>query len=141
MKGLPLSLDLRERIDHAVNVKAMTWDEAADALSVSPATISRLMRLKRETGSLEPRPHGGGNPRALDEQDDLFLKSLVEEKPDRTIAELTQIIHERLKKKASTASVSRALMRLNLTRKKRVSMPQSATASASSSFVRSTEKS
>ena len=61
----PLSLDLRQRIIDAVNERSRTYEEIAEDLSVGTASIKRLVRLVRDTGSIEPRPHGGGrSPRS-----------------------------------------------------------------------------
>ena len=112
------STDLRQRVVDAL-AKGMTQKEAAEVFSVGTATVYRWDRLQRETGSVEPRPHGGGNPRAVDAAGDEVLKALVAEKPDRFIPELTAELNERTELTASHASVSRALSRLGVSRKKR----------------------
>lgn len=96
----------------------MSQKEAAKLFSVGVATVYRWRRLVRETNSLEPRPHGGGQKPALSAEDDEVLRSLVADKPDRTIAELTTELVARIKKQVSTSAVSRALARLGLTLKK-----------------------
>ena len=112
------SLDLRTRVLSAVQ-DGMTQDEAADVFSVGVATVYRWVRLHRETGSLEPRPHGGGPEPVLSDQDHQLLKKLIEEKPDRTILELTNLTNQRTQNQASTSSVYRAIKRLGLTLKKK----------------------
>lgn len=52
----PLSNDLRIRIAEA---------RAQDA--VGRASVDRVLRLVRETGSVEPAPHGGGAPKRIQE--------------------------------------------------------------------------
>lgn len=112
------SVDLRQRVVDAL-AKGMTHDEAAEVFSVGRATVYRWSRLKRERGSVAPLPHGGGNPRAVDSAGDLALTELVAEKPDRFLPELTAELQKRTSQPASTSSVSRALQRLGLSRKKR----------------------
>jgi transposase len=112
------SLDLRERVIGALS-NGMTQEEAAEVFSVGTATVYRWERLRRERNSLEPLPHGGGNPRAIDAAGDEVLKELVAEKPDRFLPELTAELNKRMSQPASTSAVSRALERLGLTRKRR----------------------
>jgi transposase len=74
------------------------------------------LRLHRNTGSLAPRPHGGGNPAALGPEDLERLRELVRQQPDATLEELRQ----RLGAPCSAMTVSRALRKLGLPRKKKV---------------------
>jgi transposase len=118
MSNRGYSMDLRERIIDAL-AKGMTLGKAAEVFDVGIATAYRYQRLRREHGSPAPRPHGGGNPRAIDAAGDEVLKELVAEKPDRFLPELTAELNKRVSRPASTAAVSRALERLGLSRKKR----------------------
>ena len=52
------SEDLRERVVRAVAI-GTPRDEVAATFAVSSATITRWLRLKRETGSLAPKPVPG----------------------------------------------------------------------------------
>src|SRR4051812_44426326 len=129
MSNRGYSVDLRERVVKACNA-GMTEDEAAQVFGVGSASVYRWKALQRETGGLEPRPHGGGNPSALDDSRRQLLADIVREKPDRTLGELTAEIVKRTGKavkragkafSVSASSVGRALARLGLTRKKKLS--------------------
>jgi transposase len=63
----PLSNDLRKRILDAVDNKEGSRRELAVRFSVNTSTITRLLQLRRQTGSVEPRPHGGGVEPTLDD--------------------------------------------------------------------------
>src|SRR3954453_17406089 len=63
---LPLSNDLRERILDAVDNREGSRRKLAVRFKVNTSTITKLLRLRRETGSFEPRPHAGGVAPALD---------------------------------------------------------------------------
>ncbi len=42
--------------------RGMSQREAAETFDLARATIVKWLRLRRETGDIEPMPHGGGNP-------------------------------------------------------------------------------
>src|SRR5438067_5399481 len=112
----PYSQDLRERVAQAVDRKQGSLRELARRFCVSLSFVARLLHLRKETGNLQPRPHGGGTPLALDEQAVARLQQLVHDQPDLTLEELAQ----RVGVPCSRMSVWRALRRLNITRKKKV---------------------
>ena len=57
----PYSVDLRERAVAAYKRGGKTMEEVAVEFSVSQKTLSHWLKLEAETGSLKPRPRGGGN--------------------------------------------------------------------------------
>src|SRR5947199_144686 len=63
----PLSNDLRKRILEAVDNNEGSRRKLAVRFKVNTATITKLLRLRRETGSIEPRPHAGGVTPTLDD--------------------------------------------------------------------------
>lgn len=121
----PLDTRVREAIvkSHAAG---FTYAEVAAQLGVGEATVSRILRLHRETASVAPRPRGGGNFSPIQgEVADLFVQ-IVKDLPDATIDELTEALLQ-AKVKTSRSSVVRALDRFGFSRKKRPSSPSSAT--------------
>ncbi|MCA1685775.1 MAG: hypothetical protein LC745_07255 [Planctomycetia bacterium] len=56
----PLSNDLRQRIPDAVDNREGSRGKLAARFAVNVSTITRLLQLRRRTGSSEPGPHGGG---------------------------------------------------------------------------------
>jgi transposase len=127
----PLSIDLRGRIVEGYELATTTFREIAERFSVGEATVNRLVNRFRKSGSIAPKPHAGGPAPMLGEVDLARIAALVSEKPDRTIAELVSEMKRRHSRAMGTATMSRALARMKLTRKKRVSQRRSATASAS----------
>ena len=61
------SMDLRERVVAACDARDGTREQIAARFSVSVRWIRELLRRRRETGSIAPKPHGGGRPPAFDE--------------------------------------------------------------------------
>jgi transposase len=111
----PLSKDLRERIVAAVDHHEGSRRAIARRFRVDVSCITRLLQLRRQTGSLEPRPHGGGKPPTLDHDGLQRLRGLVQERPDATLEELRQ----HLNLSGSIMIVWRGLEKLDITRKKK----------------------
>jgi transposase len=111
----PLSNDLRERILKAVDSHEGSRRKLAARFSVNTSTITRLLQLRRQTGSSEPRPHGGGVAPALDHDALERLRKLVEETPDATLEDLRQGMGI----SGGVMIICRALQKLGLPRKKK----------------------
>ena len=111
----PYSLDLRQRVIAAVDRHEGTWHEIAARFSVSVSFLSRLLRHRRQTNTLAPRPHGGGHPPAYSTVDRDRLRQFIQEQPDATLAEL----HQRLGRTCSLTALWRTLRQMRLTRKKK----------------------
>src|SRR5512135_574659 len=84
------SQDLRKRILDTIRRGEESRRQIARRFLVSVSFVTRLLQLHRSTASLEPRPHGGGNPAVLGPQDLDRLRELVREQPDATLEELRQ---------------------------------------------------
>jgi transposase len=111
----PLSIDLRKRIIAATHANTHTLRELAQLFFVNLSTIVRLLQQYRRTGSIVPKPHGGGHPPALDAQAETRLLELVKKHPDATLEEL----RDRLGIPCSIGALFRALQRNGITRKKK----------------------
>jgi transposase len=115
----PYSEDLRRRIVGAYEAAEGSVRELAKRFVVDPTTVQNYLNLKRETGSVAPRPHAGGPEPKLDDAGVRLVGTVVEEKNDRTHAEIAKELESRIQVKVGRATVWRALERLGLTRKKR----------------------
>jgi transposase len=60
------SIDLRERVVAACVAGDSTREQLAARFSVGVPWIRKLLRQRRQSGSIAPGPHGGGHPRAFD---------------------------------------------------------------------------
>lgn len=112
----PYSNDLRERVVAAVDHHEGSLRQIARHFRISLKTVSRWLQRRRQTGSLAPRPHGGGRPRAVEGPYAERLLELVRQQPDATLEELTA----GLGFGCSRMAVFRALRRLGISRKKKV---------------------
>jgi transposase len=111
----PLSNDLRERILKAVDNREGSRRKLAARFCVNVSTITRLLQLRRLTGSFDPRPHAGGVTPTLDQDALERLRKLVEETPDATLETLKQ----KLGVTGSKMIICRALQKLGLPLKKK----------------------
>jgi transposase len=110
-----LSNDLRERILAVVDDHDGSRRQIALRFRVDVSTITRLLQLRRQTHSIEPRPRGGCKNPALDQDALERLRGLVETDPDATLQQL----REKLGVGGSIMVVWRALKKLGITRKKK----------------------
>jgi transposase len=106
------SMDLRERVFKAWEASGDA-DDVAATFGVSRAWVHRLAQHHRETGSLAPRKQTKFRSRVLAGQEER-LKTLVDAKPDATLAEL----REQLPTTAALSTLWVELDRLGLTVKK-----------------------
>jgi transposase len=111
----PLSNDLRQRILEAVDNREGSRRALAVRFKVNTSTITKLLRLRRETGSIEPRPHAGGVAASLDGDALQRLRKLVETTPDATLESLRQ----QMGIAGSRMIICRALQKLGLPLKKK----------------------
>lgn len=116
----PYSLDLRQRVVHAVEQDHCTIEETAEMFSVGKTFIKQMLRQWRQTGNLEPKPHGGGANPGLHKQHLAALAKQVAKEPDARLADLQQHLKEAAQVEVSVSTICRALQQLNLPLKKRV---------------------
>jgi transposase len=112
------SLDLRQKVVATVERGDFTIEEVAVSFGVGLTFVKKMLRQHRETGDLRPRPHGGGQPRRLSDKHLKLLRAEVGRSPDKTAVALRDHLEERASVSVSRPTVSRALSRLGLSRKK-----------------------
>lgn len=115
----PLSLDLRRRIIAVWKKRKLTSDEIAVQFDVGPASVTRLIALYRETGSVEPRAHGGGRQRCIAIEQEPLVAALVQAHPDWTEEEYAAELRKAHGIEASDITVGRVIRRLGYSVKKK----------------------
>jgi transposase len=108
------SIDLRQRVVAACDARDGTREQIAARFSVSVAWIRKLLRQRRETGSIAPKPRGGGRAPAFDGPGSARLREAVRADDDATLEELARAAGVA----CCASAVHRALVRLGVTRKK-----------------------
>lgn len=112
------SLDLRERVVAAYEKGGQTIAEVAERFSVGQTFLKKMLRQKRETGSMERLPARAGAKKALKDSHRRFLAKQIKEQPDATLVELQERLQRKKQISVSAATVSRELTGLGLPRKK-----------------------
>lgn len=92
----------------------------AARFKVSVKFVNDMIKLKRETGQLNPRPIPGQKGRGKLEPYITWLKSRVQSQPDITLDQLVIELQEQFGVNVHRWTVCRYLHRLGLTHKKRL---------------------
>src|ERR671932_1294689 len=122
------SMDLRERVLAAVD-RGTPRKEIVRTLGVSEPTIRRYLRLRRETGSVAPKPYPK-RPFSIGQSTEQrrALWKQLEEHDDATLERHCQLWERNQGVKVSISTMSRAIRhRLGWTLKKRVWVPPNET--------------
>jgi transposase len=113
----PLSLDLRLRIVEAYERGEGSVRELAERFVVAPKSVQTYRKLWETTGSVRPRPHGGGRGRKIE---DALLRQLLEERNDWTLDQLAAEYAARHGgDQVARSTMSQAVRRQEWTRKKK----------------------
>ena len=113
------SVDLRTRSVEAVDRSLGSQGDVASLFGVSRTFVKKLLRQRRETGRITPKPHGGGHtPKVTVKQEEALRAYILDGKNDASLAEVQTYVARRWKVGISQATVSRLLARLGLPRKK-----------------------
>jgi transposase len=112
----PYSEDLRRRVVETIDCGA-TIPEVAEQCGVSISSVVRFLKLYRDTGSVSGAKFGGYKEFALAAHEEL-VRSLIEEQPDITLAEL-KVGLEKKKVFVGKSSIARFLAYLKLPYKKK----------------------
>src|SRR5829696_6565253 len=113
------SLDLRQKVLAAALRGDRTVAQVADSFGVGTTFVDKVLALHRTGEDLTPRPHGGGYPARLLPRHEKLLRAQVRRQQDATLEELRAHLEEQVGLAVSISTVSRALIRLDLPRKKK----------------------
>ena len=112
------SLDLRERIVAVLDQHQQTQAQVAQTFAVSLSFVKKILRQRRTHGHIAPLGHAGGKPAALHEREHHLLRSHLAQQPDATLCEMQAALQAEAAVTVSVATVTRALQKLELRRKK-----------------------
>jgi len=108
------SYDLRQKVMQAIELDGLKKSEASEIFNISRNTINLWFQRKAETGDVEvkPRPTRSRKQKIADWEK---FRAFAKEHEDKTQAEMAQLWEGDI----SSRTISRALQKLGLTRKKR----------------------
>ena len=116
----PYSQDLRRRVINAYYNREGSQRQLAKRFQVSLTFVRNLLRHYRQTGTIEPKKHGGGIKTKIDNHGFSVIEQMIQQKPDLIFSELCQFLKEKTGVKVSTSTMYRYVQKLNITRKKKV---------------------
>lgn len=116
----PLSVDLRQRIIAAYEAKEGSQRQLAKRFKVSLSFIRDLRRHQRQTGKVQPKPHGGGAVAKLGKEQLPIVAALVTAQPDALLVELCDRFAQQTGVSVSLSTMHRAVCQLKLSVKKNV---------------------
>jgi transposase len=114
----PLSNDLRRRLVECVE-EGHSRREAAARFKTAPSSAVNVLRLWKETGSVEPRPRGGFRHGKLKPHRE-FILGIVEKRPDITMPELAAELLTAKDVKIDCSNLSKFLIVQGLSFKKNI---------------------
>ena len=112
----PYSLDLRERII-ADRQQGTSIRKLAKQYKVSRGMVWNLIKLKRDTGKINPKPATGGKQSQLAAQE-TKIAEMTQKYPDYTLEEYCEYWDEQTGVRVSASTMCRKLQQLRLTIKK-----------------------
>jgi transposase len=80
------SFDLRQKILRACDQRLGSQRALATLFGVSQSFVETLLRQRRATGDIRPRPHAGGRRPICDAPAFAHVRQLVHEHADATLA-------------------------------------------------------
>jgi transposase len=120
------SFDLRQKILRACDQRLGSQRAMATLFGVSQAVVEKLLRRRRATGDIRPRPHAGGRRALCDATALGHVRRLVQEHAEATLAELAAQLEAQHGLRVSVPTLGRLVLSLTLPRKNRRSMPMRA---------------
>jgi transposase len=108
------SYDFRQKVMQAIELDGLKKSEASELFNISRNTINLWCQRKAETGDVQVKPRSACSPKRKVTNWDKF-RAFAKEHEDKTQEEMAQVWPGDI----SSRTISRALQRLGLTRKKR----------------------
>jgi len=116
---MAFSRDLRKRIITIIEEDELSQAEIIRLFHISRTGFNYFVNHVKKTGSIEPKPHGGGRPSKFQDKDIKKIKKYIAAHPDATLEEIL----EQSGKDASVMAVFRTLKKIGYRLKKSRYMP------------------
>ena len=114
----PHPVALREKVVKTYLKGKLSYRQVGERFGIGEATVSRWVSLHRRTGSVKPKEMGGSRrPRAINDEQEDFIRQVLKDVPDASGPEITRWIKEEYGKTVSTSSVVKTLHRMGYKRR------------------------
>lgn len=113
------SFDLRQRVVAAYEQGKGSLAQVAEQFNVGQTFVKKMLRQKRETGTVAALAHGGGRQPSLSEKEHRLLRQRVKEQPDLSLMELQEHLATKSRVRVSLPTIHRSLRRSGLSHKKK----------------------
>lgn len=114
------SLDLRQKIVDAYDRGDISQRGLARQFGVAKSFIEKLLKQRRETGSIAPKLREQQTPPKLNAAHRAILAELVAETNDATLAELSDQIYDRTAVRVGITTMHTTLKTMGITVKKNI---------------------
>ena len=111
----PYSDDFRRKVIQAVELDGLKKSEACQLFNISRNTLNLWFQRRAETGDIHPRKKQSSNKNQKI-TDWEYFRAFADANSDKTQAEMAQLWEGQI----SARTISRALRKINFTRKKRL---------------------
>lgn len=120
---LPYSLDLRQKIVDTYTDGNLSQRQIAKQFRVAYSFVRKLIKQHRETGDINPKQRIEQTPTKLSAVQINILKLIVEANNDATLAELCDLLEQKVGIRISITTMFRMVEKLNFTLKKKRCTP------------------
>ncbi len=112
------SIEFRQKIINVYESEPISQRQLAKRFCVAKSFVEKLLKQRRETGSIAPKVRTQQTPTKLNSEQLSTLARLVEEHNDATLDELRQLLAEETGVSIGRSTLDRMLKKLKITRKK-----------------------
>lgn len=116
MKAIPVSVR-KAAVDAYLSGRG-TAETIAAEFGITTISLHRYVRAVREGAELEPRPHAGGAPRRMGDEEDQAVIAFVASRPHATREELREHLARETGTQVSRMTLNRTLRRLGIRRER-----------------------
>jgi transposase len=114
----PHSIEFRQKIIEVHEKGNISIRSLAQRFCVAKSFIQKLIKQYKETGDIHPQPQGGSPESKIKGEQLVDLIEIIETNNDATLAELCDLLDEKIKVRVSRATMGRITQKLNYSVKK-----------------------
>jgi transposase len=114
----PHPIEFRQKIIEVHEKRNISIRSLAQRFCVAKSFIQKILKQYKETGDIHPQPQGGSPAPKIKGEQLVDLVEIIETNNDATLAELCDLLEEKIKVRVSRATMGRITQKLNYSVKK-----------------------